>query len=377
MADIKRRPPRVDQCQRQALSAIFGIFFLLAIYVATTLQDVAPDLAPPQNRRQAFGRKLRHSVVEKRHQLSYALRSIQISESALPQRLQVLRDQNEIVGERLKEVQAGIETVQEVLGYSSTSDKPPMEILEVTAYLDDWIHLLHQTLQPVRQQSHLEIWQAYHDLVVKTLFPWDQEYLSRMPERRDDGSTFLSLASYRDENCINTLNWAFGNASSPEKLFVGLVQQNCVNDCRSGVLVGGNMEDTDPDMDCHKEFCKANPEFCPNIRGLFIDEDESLGPYVARFFASKLWFGESWFLQIDAHMTFIKDWDAISIKMLKAAPTLKPVLSHYPPGHTADLSEMAHEPTQRLCGPVFAGSEMESQIIRLEGSAVSTVCSPN
>jgi hypothetical protein len=31
---------------------------------------------------------------------------------------------------------------------------------------------------------------------------------------------------------------------------------------------------------------------------LFIDEDESLGPYAARFFASKLWYGETWYLQM-------------------------------------------------------------------------------
>ena len=366
----KRRASPVDTCQRQALSCIGFIFFCLAAYVALTVQDVATTAPPPQNRRQAITQKFRHTVVQKRQQLIGALQNLKGSD--IPVRVQRLRERNEIVGERLKDIQEGTETVQEVLGVGGASDSPPMEIDEILTYLDSWIHQLHDALQPVRLLGFEIIWKAYHDLTLTTLFPWDQEYLSRMPKRRDDGSIFLSLASYRDENCVNTLNWAYGNASNPEKLFTGLVQQNCVANCRTGVLVGGKMDDTDADMDCHKEFCKANPSLCGNIRGLFIDEAESLGPYAARFFASKLWFGESWYLQIDAHMTFLKDWDAVSIQMLKAAPTAKPVLSHYPPGHTMNLAKMAKEPTQRLCGPVFAGSEIESQIVRLEGSAVSS-----
>ena len=59
--------------------------------------------------------------------------------------------------------------------------------------------------------------------------------------------------------------------------------------------------------------------------------------------------------------------------MLQAAPSDKPVISHYPPGHQADLDAMKEKPAARLCGPVFATSDLESQIIRLEGSGVSYV----
>ena len=381
MVAIQKHAPvvPVDHCQRAALSWIGVIFFSLAMYVAVTVQDVAPTAPPPQGRQQVLTRNLRHAIVEKRHELIRALQTLQGGggSSEIPVvRLQRLRDHHQVVGERLKDIQAGTETVQEVLARTTTtgssSDQPPMAIDEILKYLDGWIHQLHDTLQPVRQENFLLIWKAYHDLTVRTLFPWDQDYLSRMPERREDGSIFLSLASYRDENCFNTLNWAYGNASHPEQLFTGLVQQNCVQNCRTGVLVGGRMEQTEPDMDCHKEFCKANPSWCGNVRALLIDEDESLGPYAARFFASKLWYGETWYLQIDAHMTFLKNWDAISIQMLKAAPTAKPVLSHYPPGDKANLANLAKKPTERLCGPVFAGSEIESQIVRLEGSDVSS-----
>lgn len=69
-------------------------------------------------------------------------------------------------------------------------------------------------------------------------------------------------------------------------------------------------------------------------------------------------------MQTDAHMTFAKNWDTLSIAMLNKAPSQKPVLSHYPPAHTVDLEKMANKPGARLCGPIYANSDLETQIIR-------------
>lgn len=69
-------------------------------------------------------------------------------------------------------------------------------------------------------------------------------------------------------------------------------------------------------------------------------------------------------------MTFAQDWDATSIAMLKAAPSKKPILSHYPPSHTVDLDseEFKSEPGARVCGPIFSNGNVEAEMIRLEGS---------
>jgi len=133
----------------------------------------------------------------------------------------------------------------------------------------------------------------------------------------------------------------------------------------------------EPDEDCHKRFCESDVgrEHCEKgrVRALHVDEDESLGPYAARYFASKLWYGEQWFMQIDSHMFFRQDWDALSVEMLKKAPSKKPVLSHYPPPDSFNLDQPAPKAAPRLCGPVFATSDLEAQIIRLEGSGVGNV----
>lgn len=82
-----------------------------------------------------------------------------------------------------------------------------------------------------------------------------------------------------------------------------------------------------PDPDSHRLFCESQvgKAHCGQIRALHMDESESLGPYMARYFASKLWNGESWFLQIDSHTMFAQDWDAQSIDMLQKAPSGKSI----------------------------------------------------
>lgn len=61
------------------------------------------------------------------------------------------------------------------------------------------------------------------------------------------------------------------------------------------------MVPVEPDEDCYAKFCETDlgKPICARkqIRVLNIDEPESLGPYAARYFASKMWYGEQWFMQ--------------------------------------------------------------------------------
>jgi hypothetical protein len=238
------RPTSGSSGQNPAIAAIVTVLLVLIIYLATVTDDVASMVTDNQNKP-----SLRSSVVHKRQQLRKALHDL--TTQKIPMRLLKLRERNEIVGERLGDIRAGTETVEEVLHGSKKAamsmaedsvSEPPMEFTEIKSFLEDWIKTLHETLVEAKHENCNGIWKTYHDLTVKTLYPWDREYLQRMPPRRDDGSIFLSLATYRDENCLNTVKGAFGKAKNPELLFVGIVQQNCHANCRSGVLEGGKME---------------------------------------------------------------------------------------------------------------------------------------
>ncbi|KAL3774003.1 hypothetical protein ACHAW5_004853 [Stephanodiscus triporus] len=307
--------------------------------------------------------------------------------------------QSHIVGNDLREVKEGKKSVEEIIhsgkylaGSASTGfhaggiggsgnigagavsrhlKSAPMTLNEVVLFLESFLTKLNSSNRVNKRATFHGIWAAYHELTVKWLYPWDQEYLKRMPPRREDGSLYLSVVSFRDESCPDTLKQAFTKAKNAQKLFVGLVQQNCEeNDkCHSGGLEGNKLQDVKADPDCYLLFCSSEvgKTFCDsgNVRLLRMKDSEALGPYMARYFASKLWQGEEWYMQIDSHMSFLQDWDALLIKMLNNAPSQKPVISHFPPPQSADL---AKEAPSRLCGPVFATSDLEGQIIRFEGS---------
>ena len=315
---------------------------------------------------------------------------IQPISAALERHQEILR-RNEVVGEHMKDIKEGLTSVEELIGNGlgagqgggNSNGEPPMSIDEILDFLNKFIANLHERFightdengefHDHKKYSYENVWKLFFDYADEVLYPWDQEYLKRMPRRRDDGSIFLSVATYRDENCLNTLTGAFEKSHNPELLNVGLIQQNCVENCKSGILDGkGRTDFVEPDPDCHKLFCESEigRPHCEagRIRAMHINEPESLGPYFARYLASKLWYGENWYMQIDAHMFFLQDWDKISIEMLKAAPSKKPVISHYPPPEEYDFSKSEWKAAPRLCGPVFAHMDLENQIIRLEGS---------
>lgn len=62
-----------------------------------------------------------------------------------------------------------------------------------------------------------------------------------------------------------------------------------------------------------------------------VPHTEAKNAYYARFRVQKFYQGQDFYLQIDSHMQFIKDWDAILIEELTNCNSLKPILSVYPP----------------------------------------------
>lgn len=130
---------------------------------------------------------------------------------------------------------------------------------------------------------------------------------------------FVSIASYRDYECSDTLKSLFTHAKYPSRIFVGVCEQNKQGE--------------------YSEICSKTDEdiismYMDNIRTITLPHTQAKGPTYARYHCSKLWRGEQYFLQIDSHTHFIKDWDSDLIGMietLKKDGVKKPVLSAYPP----------------------------------------------
>lgn len=123
------------------------------------------------------------------------------------------------------------------------------------------------------------------------------------------GSIFVSIASYRDPDCKNTIRNLLEKATHPEQLSFGV----CNQVIRS------------LDQDC---LLAAN--VAPSISIDEVDATLSRGACWARSRIQQLWQQESYYLQIDSHMRFVQGWDEVLLSMLESCPAEKAVLSTYP-----------------------------------------------
>lgn len=131
---------------------------------------------------------------------------------------------------------------------------------------------------------------------------------------QNNQTIFVSIPSYREAECSNTLNSLFSKARNPYRIFIGVFEQN--------------------DLDSEKEKCTVNDKYKSQVRKLKVPHTEAKGPLWARMqIAKDLYKGENYYLMIDAHSTFLKDWDSRLIQQLNYLRNRhnvpKPILSTY------------------------------------------------
>lgn len=255
-------------------------------------------------------------------------------------------------------------------------------IAGIAALLQQYIFELHQLNRKLSAEraNAGTIVERIFQLTSSHLGKFDAVYRGRpiFPIDDEDDTIFLSLAAFREHLLADTMVYAFKNAAQPSKLFVGVIVQNCfgaVGDdgitvdpsglpCRTGVEVVGKQEngrpktkvsDAPPDKNGIEEFC-AMPDYkhyCDNgqVRVIYVHETESLGPAAARYYASKLWAGETFFMQCDSHLMFADHWDDKYRAEIRATTNYpKSILSSYPPGFDAVQNGVVTESKgARLC----------------------------
>jgi hypothetical protein len=159
-----------------------------------------------------------------------------------------------------------------------------------------------------------------------------------------NNNIFVSIASYRDDECINTLNNLYKKAKNPNSIYVGICQQN--------------NNDIDYDVIHNIQINNYYSSYLNNIRIIRIPYYDARGPYYARYLCSSLLdiYNEKFFFQIDSHTNFIENWDAVLIDMYNEIITLglsnKPIISYYP----KDIINMDNETDEyKNKVPVFTG----------------------
>ena len=125
---------------------------------------------------------------------------------------------------------------------------------------------------------------------------------------------FVSIASYRDPEVINTILNAYTNAKNKNSIVFGVYLQD-------------NKEDKIDLSTLPKEI---------NIKFTKVDWFKARGPIFARYKIYKLFYNnELYYLQIDSHTRFVKNWDEELTNMLQTLP-VKSIISTYPNGYKID-----------------------------------------
>lgn len=121
---------------------------------------------------------------------------------------------------------------------------------------------------------------------------------------------FISIASYRDPELERTIRSALENAANPQDLHFGVMLQ---------------------------EFEKYEPDlsWVPNLTLKKVHPKMARGAGYARAQIVPMYSGQDYFLQIDSHTIFEKNWDELCIDQYKKAQEIsknnKIILSYFPP----------------------------------------------
>jgi hypothetical protein len=140
-----------------------------------------------------------------------------------------------------------------------------------------------------------------------------KNYIYPLPNiRNTNNKIFINLASYRDPECSKTIKSLIYNSSNWNNLRIVVCQQNAEEDkdCKIGL----------------------EEKYLSNVEVIILSYKDARGPTWARFLIQQKYNGEKYYMQIDSHTIFEKDWDSKLIQTLNELPP-KSCLTQYLPDY--------------------------------------------
>ncbi|KAL7531563.1 hypothetical protein ACHAWF_003827 [Thalassiosira exigua] len=163
---------------------------------------------------------------------------------------------------------------------------------------------------------------------------------------------FVAVASYRDFQCASTVESAFLRAERPERIRVAVVDQIREGEDRScSVPPRGSCEENPDQMACRH---------ASQIDYLTLDAELSVGPVFARHLGHRLYRGEYFAVQSDAHVSFVRGWDTEIVEQWRQAENEMAILSTYLSGTNDHIDLETGERTSKS-RPVMCMSDFEGE----------------
>jgi len=136
---------------------------------------------------------------------------------------------------------------------------------------------------------------------------------------------FIAIASYRDFQCRQTIESAFIRAKYPQRLRIAVVDQYDHN---------ASPNDDEPICSQTADPCSTHPnqilcKYAAQIDFYSMDAKLAVGPVFARHLGQRMYRGEYFAIQSDAHVDFVNDWDESIVEQWKSAKNEMAVLTAY------------------------------------------------
>jgi hypothetical protein len=132
--------------------------------------------------------------------------------------------------------------------------------------------------------------------------------------------TILVLfASFRDWMCPHSVELMFERAVHPERIRVAIVDQ----------ILKGDVPCSEPLEPCSTNPDQALCKYSDHVEAMTLDAVLSTGPIFARHLGYRMYRGEGYVLQSDAHVQFAAGWDSDIIDQWKSTGNEMAVLTSY------------------------------------------------
>jgi len=175
-------------------------------------------------------------------------------------------------------------------------------IFRLRGYMDD----IEDKTYHVNTIPYKEEEQVTFGKVPNVIGNWHREFESTWDFKPK--SIFVSIASYRDSEIINTLKSLYEEVADVSR-----------------VTVGVNLQDD------KEAYGRLLAEEFPNLKIIFTPYEKAAGVVLARnIIKDKLYNKEDYFLQIDSHSRFKKRWDNILVSQYESIPEEKVIVTTYP-----------------------------------------------
>lgn len=159
---------------------------------------------------------------------------------------------------------------------------------------------------------------------------------------------FVMIASYRDFQCRETIASLFSRADYPERLFVGAADQ----------IVDGDIGCSTLPRPCEEDPQQALCRYRDQITVYKMDAKLATGPVTARHIGDRLYQGQYFAMQLDAHCEFARHWDTNIIGQWRQTGNEMAVLTSYlsdVQGSLDGLGDSTRHTRPIMCNSAFEG----------------------